>query len=232
MPTNEPTLTLYAHPLSSYCWKVLVALYETGVPFRQERVDGLPKAHPTLSGLWPIGKMPLLHDAARDQAVPESTIIVEYLQCYYPGASTLIPEDAAPQLEARQWDRFFDLYIHTPMQKHVIDRLRPDDGKDPVGVADAKALLDTAYAMLEQRMATRDWVVGETFTLADCAAMPALFYAQAVHPFGPSHPALTTYLNRLTDRPSARRTIREAQPYFHFFPFHDALDARFASADF
>lgn len=232
MPTNETVLTVYAHPLSSYCWKVLVALYETGVPFRQERVDGFPKAHSTLSGLWPIGKMPLLHDAARDQAVPESTIIIDYLQCYYPSAVALIPDEAAAQIETRQWDRFFDLYVHTPMQKQVIDRLRPADGKDPVGVAEAKAVLDTAYAMLEKRMATRDWAAGDAFTLADCAAMPALFYAQAVHPFSSSHPALAAYLNRLTDRPSARRTIREAQPYFHFFPFHDALDARFTSTDF
>ena len=146
MPTNETALTLYAHPLSSYCWKVLVALYETGVPFRQERVDGFPKAHPTLSGLWPIGKMPLLHDAARDQAVPESTIIIDYLQRYYPSGTALISDEAAMQIETRLWDRFFDLYVHTPMQKQVIDRLRPDDGKDPAGVADAKALLEIGRA--------------------------------------------------------------------------------------
>jgi glutathione S-transferase len=124
------------------------------------------------------------------------------------------------------------LLVHTPMGKHVIDRLRPDDGKDPAGVAETRALLDTAYAMLEKRLATRDWVAGDAFTLADCAAMPTLFYAQAVHPFRHSHPALAAYLDRLTDRPSVRRTVREAQPYLHFFPFHDGLDARFTSPDF
>lgn len=231
-PANEPVLTLYSHPLSSYCWKVLLALYETGTPFRKELVEGLPKAHPTLSGFWPIGKMPLLHDAARDQAVPESSIIIEYLRRYYPSTAALIPDELAPQLEARQWDRFFDLYVHTPMGKQVIDRLRPDDGKDPAGVDEARATLDTAYAMLEQRMGTRTWVAGDSFTIADCSAMPALFYAEAVQPFSASHPALAAYLDRLTDRPSARRTIRDARPYFHFFPFHDALDARFISPDF
>ncbi len=232
MPTNEPALTLYSHPLASYCWKALVALYETGTPFRSALIEGLPKANPTLSAFWPIGKMPLLHDAARDKAVPETTIIIEYLQHHYPGAATLIPEQTALQLDVRLWDRFFDLYVHTPMQKLVADRMRPMDQKDPAGAGEAKATLDTAYAMLEQRMATRMWAVGDDFTMADCAAMPALFYAEAVHPFSGSHPALTAYFERLMARPSARRTIREAQPYFHFFPFHDALNPRFTSPNF
>ena len=232
MPTDEPTLTLYSHPLASYCWKVLVALYETGTPFRAELVEGLPKAHPTLSGFWPIGKMPLLHDVARDQAVPETSIIIEYLQRYYPGAVALIPDEAAAQIETRLWDRFFDCYVQTPMQKRVTDRMRADGDKDPAGVAEADAMLDTAYAMLEQRMGARTWMTGDDFTMADCSAMPALFYAEAVHPFSGSHPALAGYFERIMDRPSVRRTIREAQPYFHFFPFHDALNARFTSPDF
>ncbi|WP_158814155.1 glutathione S-transferase family protein [Methylocapsa sp. S129] len=232
MPTNEPALTLYSHPLASYCWKVLVALYETGTPFRSALIEGMPKAHPTLSGFWPIGKMPLLHDAARDKAVPETTIIIEYLQQYYPGSVRLIPEQPALQLDVRLWDRFFDLYVHTPMQKLVTDRMRPDDRKDPAGVDEARATLDTAYAMLEKRMAAQTWAVGDDFTLADCSAMPALFYAEAVHPFSETHPALARYFDRLTGRPSARRTIREAQPFFHWFPFHEALNPRFTSPDF
>jgi glutathione S-transferase len=209
MPTNEFALTLYSHPLASYCWKALMALYEAGTPFRNELVEGLPKTTPTLSAFWPIGKMPVLHDAARDQAVPETTIIVEYLQQHYPGAATLIPEQTALGLDVRLWDRFFDLYVHTPMQKLVTDRMRPDDRKDPAGASEAKAMLDTAFAMLEQRMATPTWVVGGDFTLADCSAMPALFYAEAVHPFSGSHPALAGYFDRLTARrgePSARRS--------------------------
>jgi glutathione S-transferase len=232
VPTTEPALTLYSHPLASYCWKVLMALYEADTPFRHAQVDGLPKAHPTLSGFWPIGKMPLLYDAARDQAVPETTIIIEYLQQHYPGPVALIPHRAAAGLDARLWDRFFDCYVQTPMQKFVTDRLRQDRQRDPVGVAEASAMLDTAYAMLDQRMATRAWATGDEFTMADCSAMPALFYAEAVYPFSRSHRALAAYFSRLMDRPSARRTIREAQPYFHFFPFHDALNPRFTSPDF
>ena len=209
-----------------------MALYETGALFRQEFVDGLPKAHPTLSGLWPIGKMPLLHDAARDQAVPESTIIIEYLQRYYPGTAALIPEETASQIETRLWDRFFDLYVHTPMGKHVIDRLRPDDGKDPAGVAEAKALLDTAYAMLEKRLATRDWVAGDAFTLADCAAMPALFYAQAVHPFSPSHPALAGLSGPADRSPFRAADDPRGAALPPFLPVPRRLDARFTSPDF
>jgi glutathione S-transferase len=232
MPNDQTGLTLYSHPLASYCWKVLMALYETGTPFRQELVEGFPKTHPVLSGFWPIGKMPLLHDAARGQAVPETTIIIEYLQQYYPAAPALLPERTAERLDTRLWDRFFDLYVHTPMQKVVIDRMRPDNQKDPSGVAEANGALDTAYAMLEQRLGTRTWATGDDFTLADCAAMPALFYAEAVRPFSNSHPALVGYCERIMNRPSGRRTIREAKPYFHLFPFRDALNARFIGPDF
>jgi glutathione S-transferase len=231
MPTNDSALTLYSHPLASYCWKVLVALYESGIPFRNEIIEGLPKANPSLSALWPIGKMPVLHDVARGQAVPETSIIIEYLQHYHPGAAKLIPEQTELQLDVRLWDRFFDLHVQTPMQKLVTDRMRPDDLKDPVGVDEAKAALDTGYAMLEQRMATRTWVAGEEFTLADCSAMPALFYAEAVHPFSTSHPALAFYVDRLMARPSVQRTIRDAQPYLHLFPFREALNPRFATPD-
>lgn len=231
MANSEPGLTLYGHPLASYCWKVLIALYETETPFRNELIEGLPKAHPTLAALWPIAKMPVLHDTANDRIVPETTIIIEYLQTAHPGTIALIPQQSAAALEARLWDRFFDLYVQTPMQKLVSDHMKDTDQRDPAGVAEAKAQFDTAYAMLEGRLARQTWAAGETFTLADCAAMPALFYAAAVYPFRDSHPALQRYFERLTDRPSARRTIREAQPYFHYFPFHEALDSRFKSPD-
>jgi glutathione S-transferase len=232
MTVQEPVLTLYAHPLAAYCWKVKLALYESQTPFRTELIDGRPKAHPALSALWPIGKMPVLHDATGDRVVPESTIIIEYLQRHYPGSIALIPDEPALQLDVRLWDRFFDLHIQTPMTKLVIDRLRPDDRKDPAGVDEAREALDTAYAILAPRMATRIWAAGDDFTLADCAALPALFYADAIRPFSRAHPTLAGYLDRLTTRPSARRVIREAQPFFQFFPFHAALDPRFTSPDF
>ena len=229
--THEPELTLYGHPLASYCWKVLIALYETQTPFRNELIEGLPKAHPILSALWPIAKMPVLYDRANGRTVPETTIIIEYLQSHHPGTVALIPQQSDAALEARLWDRFFDLYVQTPMQKLVSDRMRAVDQRDPSGVTEAKAQFDTAYAMLEDRLAHQSWAAGEAFTLADCAATPALFYAAAVYPFRDSHPALQRYFERLTHRPSARRTIREAQPYLQFFPFHEALDLRFKSPD-
>jgi glutathione S-transferase len=227
MSDVRPTLTLYSHPLASYCWKVLLALYETETPFENAPVDGPPKEHAKLLALWPVGKMPVLYDAARKQATPETSIIIEYLHLHYPGSVTLLPDDPSRLLDVRLWDRFFDLYVHTPMQKLVADRLRPDADKDPAGVRDAKETLDTAYGMLEYRAGSQTWAVGGSFTLADCSAMPALFYAEAVHPFTPKYPALAAYFDRLIDRAASRRVIEEARPYFQYFPFRDALDPRF-----
>jgi glutathione S-transferase len=226
VPTDE--LTLHMHPLSSYCWKVLVALYEAKIPFRPVQIDGLPKNDKAYSELWPIAKMPLLRDGER--VVPETSIIIEYLQDHHSSAVALIPADSDAARDVRLWDRFFDLYVHTPMQKFVSDRLRPEGAKDAAGVVDARATLDTAYAMLDRRMAGRTWVAGEAFSMADCAAMPALFYAEAVHPYRAAYPALAGYFERLMLRPPVQRVIREAKPWFQYFPFADALEPRFLAA--
>lgn len=228
MPTE---LTLYYHPLAAYCWKVLIALYEAGTPFKAEMLNGRPSEDAAFTALWPIGKMPVLQDAARGEVVPETSIIIDYLDQYYPGPARMIPADPDAAREARLWERVFDLYVATPMQKRVSDRLRPDDQRDPAGVTDANAALDTVYALLEARMAGRTWAAGEGFGLADCAALPALFYAEAVHPFSPAHPALAAYLDGLVARPSVRRVLVEAQPWLQYFPFHEALNPRFAPAD-
>jgi len=231
MNDARPTLTLYSHPLASYCWKVLLALYETGTPFEPALVNGPPKADAKLSDLWPIAKMPVLYDAARQQATPETSIIIEYLQLHYPSSTRLLPDDHSRLLEVRLWDRFFDLYVHTPMQKLVADRMRADADKDPAGVRDAKETLDIAYRMLEERTGSQTWAVGGSFTLADCSAMPALFYAEAVDPFTSRYPALAAYFDRLVERASSRRVIQEARPYFQYFPFNDALHPRFTDAE-
>jgi glutathione S-transferase len=216
------------HPLSSYCWKVLIALYEAQTPFQTVQIDGLPKNNAAYSQLWPIAKMPLLQDGAL--VVPETSIIIEYLQSHYPSSTVLIPTDADAAREVRLWDRFFDLYVHTPMQKFVSDRLRPDGAKDAAGVNDARATLDIAYAMLDRRMAEHQWAAGSAFSMADCAAMPSLFYVDAVHPYRAAYPALAAYFERLVGRPSAQRVIREAQPWLQYFPFAAALEPRFLSA--
>ena len=224
------SLTLYSHPLASFCQKVLLALYENAVPFQAKTVDLLdPRSAASLLAKWPVGKIPVLHDAARDRVIPETSIIIEYVQQHFPGPCLLLPADSDEQLSARLWDRFFDLYVGGPMQRIVTDRLRPGDGKDPLGVADARQTLDTAYAMIDGQVKERRWAIGEHFTIADCAAAPALFYASIVHPFGSGHSHLEAYFERLLTRPSMQRTLREARPFFSMFPYREAMPERFLS---
>jgi len=230
MPTSD--LTLHMHPLASYCWKVVMALRENGTPFTEAMVAGDPKQNERLSAIWAVGKMPVLEDAGRGVAVPETSIIIEYLDRHHPGPMPMIPADPEAAREARLWDRFADLYLSTPMQKIVADRIRPEDQRDAYGVAEARAQLDIAYGMLERRMAGRQWLAGEAFGLADCAALPPLFYLEAIHPFRATHPAIAAYLDRLLERPSVREVIRAAQPFFQYFPFNEALDPRFLGPDF
>ena len=211
------SLTFHFHPLASFCQKVLIALYENGTAFESHVVDlGNEASSSAFKKLWPIGKMPVLRDEARDRTVPESSIIIEYLAQHYPGPTPLIPADPALALRTRLADRFYDLYVHDPMQRIVGDRLRPAGKTDPHGVDLAKALLRTAYDMIDTDMATRTWAVGEAFTMADCAAAPPLFFANKLVPF--SHGHLAAYFERLSKRPSIARTFEEARPYLKFFP--------------
>lgn len=212
-------LTLYYHPLASYCWKVLIALYENETPFEPRLVDlSDPAQRQALTQLWPLMKFPLLVDEQSGRVVPESTIIIEYLSQRHPGRSQLIPQDPDAALEARLQDRFFDLQIHEPMQKHVGDKLRPAEERDPFGVQQAHAQIERAYDMLEQTLNGRGWAAGDTFTLADCAAAPALYYADRIHPITSARPRLSGYLQQLHARPSFARAFAEAQPYLHLFP--------------
>lgn len=213
------SLTLYFHPLASYCWKVLLALYEAEAPFHPHHVDlANAEERAALERLWPVAKFPVLRDAARDCVVPESTIIVEYLARHYPGKAELMPADPELARETRLRDRFYDLYVHEPMQRIVGDRLRPADRRDSLGVEQAHAMLDLSYRMLEDDPRTDAWATGRAFTLGDCAAAPALFYANKVHPIGAQHPRVARYLERLLARPSFKRVLAEAEPYFANFP--------------
>jgi glutathione S-transferase len=221
------TLALHLHPLSSYCQKVLVALYENGTPFERRLVAlGDPAARAEYLALSPMGKIPALHDAARSRTVIETTVIIEYLDRHYPGPRPLLPAEPEARLEARLWDRVFDLYVQTPMQKIVGDRLRDEGERDARGVAEARATLDAAYRMIDARLADRVWAAGEEFGLADCAAAPALFYAGIVAPFPGERAGLAAYFERLLARPSVARTIADARPYFDLFPYRDAMPAR------
>ena len=211
------SLTLHFHPLSSFCHKALIALYENDTPFTPQIVDLMDDGERTaFRKLWPIGKFPVLRDDARDQTIAESSIVIEYLDQHYPGKTRFIPSDPEHARNVRLRDRFFDLYIHLPMQKIVGDRLRPADRKDPHGVEEARTQIATALGIIEQGM--QPWATGDAFTLADCSAAPALFYADKVAPFGATHPHAAAYLVRLMQRPSYARALQEAEPYFKFFP--------------
>ena len=209
-------LTLYLHPLSSYCHKALIALYENATPFTPQVVNfGDAESAAAFKAIWPMGKFPVLADD--DRIVPESTAIIEYLAARHPGAVDLIP--AANALDVRALDRFWDLHVHTHMQKIIGDRIRPADGKDPYGVEQARALLDTALGIAERQMTSQRWAAGDAFTMADCAAAPTLFFCDlAVAPLAPRHPHLAAYLGRLRERPSYARALAEAEPYLHFVP--------------
>lgn len=206
---------LYAHPLSSYCQKVIVALYEHATPFEMRLLDNA-EASAELHALWPIHRFPVLVDAGK--TVVEATIIIEHLDLYHPGPSRLIPEDPRAALDIRMMDRFFDNYIAAPQTKLVFDRLRPEDRRDPTGVDEAHKMLDTAYRWLDERMAGREWAAGERFSLADCAALPFLVYAHWSYAIDRSFADLHAYRRRLMTRPSCARVLDEARPYRHLFP--------------
>jgi glutathione S-transferase len=213
------SLELYFHPLSSFCWKALIALYENGTPFEPHVVDlSNEAAAAAFKKIWPIGKFPVLRDEDRDRLIPESSIIIEYLDQHYPGGTRFLPGDPDLARETRMRDRFFDLYLQLPMQKIVGDRLRPAEKKDPFGVEQAKAQLQTALGMVDADMASKSWAMGDAFGMADCAAAPALYYADLVMPFGSTHLHATAYLERLTSRPSFARTLKEAEPFRELFP--------------
>ncbi len=210
-------LTLYYHPFSSYSWKALIALYEAGTPFTARTLED-PQAAAEWKRLWPVGRFPVLVEEPSGLTLPEASIIVEYLDSRYPGPRPLLPADADLRLEVRLLDRFFDNYVHASLQKIVADRLRAADGRDAQGVEEARAMLDTCYDWLETRMADREWAVGKGFTLADCAAAPALFYADWVHPIGAMRRNVAAYRARLLARPSIERVVDEARPFRPLFP--------------
>jgi glutathione S-transferase len=160
--------------------------------------------------------MPTLVDDGRP--VVEATIIVAHLALRHPGPVRLVPADPREALDVRMMDRVFDNYVQTPMQKIVGDALRRPDERDPRGVADARALLETTYRWLDGVMAEREWAARGDFGLADCAAAPALFYADWAHAIDPAFAHVRAYRARLLARPSVARAVDEARPYRPFFP--------------
>jgi glutathione S-transferase len=221
-------LTLYLHPLSSFCQKVLIAFYENDIAFVPHIVNlSDPVSRAEFLKIWPLGKFPVLRDTAKDRTIPESSIIIEYLAQHYPGPVRLVPDDADLARQTRLRDRFYDQYVQVPMQKVISDTFRSEGQHDPVGVAQAMALLKSAYALIEQDLATKPWAMAEGFGMADCAAAPALLYANLIQPFGDEHPNVARYLRRLMERPSYARVLKEAEPYVDLFPLKEKYRAAY-----
>jgi glutathione S-transferase len=211
-------LELFLHPLSSYCHKVLIALYENDTPFEIKRVDD-PAVAREWETLWPLKHFPGLRDVKRGRVIPESTIIIEYLHTHFPGRTKLIPDDPDLALQVRLRDRFFDNYLHAPVQKFAGDNMRPQGKSDSYGVDDAKARYVKALGLVNAEMADKTWAMGDAFTMADCAAAPALFYGNRFFgPFRETHPNALAYLDRLLSRPSYARALEEAKPFMHLLP--------------
>jgi glutathione S-transferase len=210
-------LQLYYHPFSSYCQKALIAFYENDIAFEPQLLEGPDSpAMKRLAELWPMKRFPVLADG--DQTIIEASCIIEYLGLHRPGPVRLIPADPATALEVRMWDRFFDNYLATPQQKVVFDALRPEALRDAHGVQEARQMMETAYAWLDRRMAGREWVAGESFSLADCAAAPFLFYADWTHRIAEGFTHVKAYRQRLLARPSFARAVDEARPFRPYFP--------------
>ena len=213
-------LTLHFHPLSSFCQKALIALYENGTPFTPHKVDLMDeKESAAFKQLWPVGKFPVLRDEKNGQTIPESTSIIEYLVRHYPGPVQLVPKDPDAALTVRAQDRFYDLNVHLLTQKVITDRLRPAGQNDTFGVEHARTLLQTALRIVDKDMARKTWASGDAFTMADCAAAPTLFYTnKAVTPLAGSFDNLAAYLDRLIKRPSYARALKEAEPFLKYVP--------------
>jgi glutathione S-transferase len=209
------TLVLYQHPFASYCQKVLIALYELDLPFETHLVEG-EEGREELARLWPMAGMPLLRDEDADLTLPESTTIIEYLDGLGDAGSSLVPAEPAQALQVRLWDRVADQHLSTPMQKIVGDELRPEGARDPEGTDQARRVLDTAYGVLDDRLADQAWAGGARFSMADCATFPPLFYLRAIHRW--EQPNITRYYRDLLARPSITRVVEEARPYRELFP--------------
>jgi glutathione S-transferase len=215
------TIAFYEHPLSSYVQKAKTAFYEKGIAFESKMIDGSEPVATEWATLWPLRRFPVI--VADGEFVFEATGIIEWLEARFPQTARLIPSDPRLAAEVRMWDRFFDNYVSYPQGRVVFMAIgrEPDDGK---GGAAWKSMLETSYALLDSRMKDRTWAVGEGFSLADCAAAPALLYADWTYPIPERFAAVRAYRQRLLMRPSYARALDEARPYRHMFPLGAPTD--------
>ncbi|CUJ10678.1 glutathione S-transferase family protein [Achromobacter xylosoxidans] len=211
------TVAIYGHPFSSFTWKALIAAYEREVDFEFRMIDpDHPEHAARIATLAPTGQFPALVDGVTE--VVQSNAVIEYLDLHHGKGAPLVPLDPREALAARMMAQVFDDYVHVPMQRIVGNALRPEDSRDPFGVEQAHGVIARCYAWLETRLQDGPWAACGRFTIADCAAAPALFYGDWVHPMGGRFPALAAYRARLLARPSIARVVDEARPYRGFFP--------------
>jgi glutathione S-transferase len=208
-------LTLYGHPISSFTWKAMIALYENATPFEPITVDQTTYAD--FIAKWPMGKFPILLDSDRNTMVTETAVIIEYLDIHYPGRTRFIPKDIDAALEVRRWDRVFD-HLNVTMSKIVVDNIRPEGQRDAYGVEEAKRIVRSIYTVVEAQLGEHGFIVGDDFTLADCSAAPALWYSVRNVPLDGAFPRIAAYLERLKARPSFARAVKECEPLFHMYP--------------
>jgi glutathione S-transferase len=208
-------LELYGHPFSSYTWKALIPLYAEVTEFQFRQVPENQENYFELKRVWPFGKFPVLVD--NGEVIAEATCIIEHLQANYPAGNDWIPDGEIGR-RVRFLDRFFDLYVQGNMQPSVNNALREEGQRDPYGAEQGLKNLRTAYDWLEANLPDGGWAAGETFTLADCAAAPALFYADWVDEIGDGRPKLKAYRARLLAHPQVARVVDEARPYRPYFP--------------
>jgi glutathione S-transferase len=209
------SLVLFGHPFSSYTWKVLIPLYADGTEFEFRQVPEDEGNYAELKRIWPSGKFPLLLDEG--EPVMETTCIIEHLQAHHRGKNTWIPDGELGR-RVRFLDRFFDLHVQGNMQPVVNDALRPEGMGDPYGAEQGRKKLHVAYDWLEAHLPNTGWAAGDAFTLADCAAAPALFYADWVEEIGEARPKLKGYRARLLAHQHVARVVNEARPYRPYFP--------------
>ncbi len=208
-------LTIYGHPISSYTWKVLAALYENDTPFEFVTLD--QNTYPDFLAKWPLGTFPVLVDSDRNRMITETSVIIEYLDQYYPGHVRFVPKDFDTALEVRRWDRLFDT-IGTTMTKVVMDNVRPDDQHDPIGVEAAKVAVRKIYTVVEAQLGDRAFIVGDSLTLADASAAPSLWYGTRNIPLDGAFPRIAAYLERLKAWPAFARAVKGSEPLFHMYP--------------
>lgn len=208
------TIEIFAHPFSSYCQKAFIAAYENDIPFALQMLENGENSA-ELARIWPLNRFPVLREGER--VVFEATSIIEYLHVHHPGPVKLIPDDADAAVEVRMMDRFFDNYVMTPQGDIVFNSIREAEDRDPIGDDKARAMLETSYAWLDERMEDREWAAGD-FSLADCAAAPALFYADWTHAIPERFANVRAYRERLNARPSFARAIEGGRPFRHYFP--------------